>query len=186
MEGLIAWLTPDNAGKVYIDLSVNHNPLEDVDWTQIPPKLDTELGCNGPSAPNLGVLVDVKQFADITGDGEAEAFVAVACVGSTESWPDRLEVFDGASDSTNPRLIATLLDYNNAPDSESYYGPKSVNLRIDSITVSGKTVIVKSYGWWAVTDYFACKTMQVTDTFTWNGNGFTQGPRSALHLTCPS
>ncbi len=119
------------------------------------------------------VLLDVLKLIGSCAIPSAKAMYAI--------WSKIAGVVKDEAEETNPRLSATLLDNKNAPTAE-YYGPESVNLRIDSITVSGKTVIVESYGWWAATDCFACATMQVTDTFTWNGNGFTRGPRSALHL----
>jgi hypothetical protein len=148
--------------------------LKEVDWTKI--FSEKELGCPPPVSPGdpHGVQVGAKQFADVTGDGRPEAFVAVACVGSTESWPDRLEAFDGASAPAHPRRIATLLDYQDGID-----GPHGFGLRIQSIKVSGKHVIVVSKGW-LPGECFACGDRQVTDTFTWNGSIFIRGPRSVV------
>jgi len=155
------------------------NPLGKVDWTHV--VTESELGCNGTTpghiGPNLGVEVDAKQFADVTGDDNAEAFVAVACVGSTESWPDRLEVFDGASDPDHPRRIATLLDYQDGTDGTDGYG-----LRIQSITISGKMVTIVSRGW-TPGECFACGDQRITDTFTWNGSSFTRGSRLVTQIT---
>jgi len=147
-------------------------PLKEVDWTKVVP--EKELGCLPPVSPSdpHGVQVDAKQFADVTGDGKPEAFVVVACIGSTESWPDRLEVFDGASNPAHPRRIATLLDYQDGTD-----GHHGLGLRIQSIKVPGKHVIVVSKGWLSG-ECFACGDRQVTDTFTWNGSRFIRGPRS--------
>lgn len=122
--------------------------------------------------------VDEKQFADVTGDGKKEAFVAVACVASTSSWPDRLEVFDGASDPSHPRRIATLLDYNDGTDERGLRMGRNVGIP-RSITISGRVVTVVSLGY-APTDPNASPSLQITDTFTWNGSGFTRGPRSVV------
>ena len=149
--------------------------LEGVDWTKM--VTSTELGCNTPTGPGHGVEVDAKQFADVNGNGNAEAFVAAACVGSTESWPDRLEVFDGASDPAYPRRIATLLNYQDGTDGNRGYG-----LRVQSITVSGKQVTVVSKGW-LPGECFACGDRLVTDTFTWNGKSFIRGARSVTKLS---
>jgi hypothetical protein len=152
------------------------SPLEDVDWTQV--VTQKELGCDNPNyGPNHGVEVDAKQFADITGDGKAEAFVAVACVGSTESWPDRLEVFDGASDPAHPQRTAILLDYQDGSDGSSGEG-----LRIHSITISGKLITVVSRGW-TPEECYTCGDQRVTDIFTWNGSSFTRGSRSVVQMT---
>ena len=157
--------------------ATTENPLGKVDWTKA--VTETDLGCNGPTGPNNGELVDEKQFADVTGDGKEEAFVAVACRGITESWPDRLEVFDGASDPAHPRRIATLLDYQDGTD-----GTNGNGLRIQSIMISGKMVTVVSDGW-TPGECFACGDQQATDTFTWNGSGFTRGPRSVVQAKAP-
>jgi hypothetical protein len=150
--------------------------LQETDWTKV--VTEKELGCPPPvSSGDLhGVQVDAKQFADVTGDGKPEAFVAVACVGSTESWPDRLEVFDGASAPAHPRSIATLLNYQDGTD-----GPHGFGLRIQSIKVSGTQVVVVSKGW-LPKECFACGDRQVTDTFTWNGTRFIRGPRSVVRM----
>ncbi len=151
--------------------------LEGVDWTKV--ITEKELGCQPPAYPSdpHGVQVDVEKFADVTGDGNPEAFVAVACVGATESWPDRLEVFDGASDPAHPQRIATLLDYQDGTD-----GPQGLGLRIQSIQISGEQVTVVSKGW-LPGQCFACGDRRVTDTFTWNGSSFTRGPRSVTQMT---
>lgn len=157
------------------------NPLGKVDWTKV--VTETDLGCNGPTGPNLGVEVDEKQFADVDGDGMEEAFVAVACVASTSSWPDRLEVFDGASDPSHPRHIATLLDYQDGTDERGLRMGSNFGIP-QSITISGQTVSVVSLGY-APTDPDCCPRWQVTDTFTWNGSGFTRGPRSVVQAKAP-
>ena len=161
--------------------TANENPLGKVDWTKV--VTETDLGCNGPTGPHLGVQVDEKQFADVTGDGKKEAFVAVACVASTSSWPDRLEVFDGASDPAHPRLIATLLDYKDGTDERGLRIGGNVGIP-QSITISGRTVTVVSDGY-AATDSNASLSLQITDTFTWNGSGFTRAPRSVVQAKAP-
>lgn len=161
--------------------TTTENPLGKVDWTKV--ITETDLGCNGPTGPHLGVQVDEKQFADVTGDGKKEAFVAVACVASTSSWPDRLEVFDGASDPAHPRLIATLLDYKDGTDERGLRIGSNFGIP-QSITISGRTVTVVSLGY-APTDPDCCFSLQITDTFTWNGSGFTRGSRSVVQAKAP-
>jgi O-glycosyl hydrolase len=161
--------------------TTTENPLGKVDWTKA--VTETDLGCNGPTGPHLGVQVDEKQFADVTGDGKKEAFVAVACVASTSSWPDRLEVFDGASDPAHPRLMATLLDYKDGTDERGLRIGSTVGIP-HSITISGQTATVVSLGY-APTDPNCCPSRQITDTFTWNGSGFTRGPRSVVQAKAP-
>ncbi|GCE08178.1 hypothetical protein [Dictyobacter aurantiacus] len=150
--------------------------LQKTDWANIIP--GKELGCPAPvsSGDPHGIQVDAKQLADVTGDGKPEAFVAVACVGSTESWPDHLEVFDGASDPAHPRRITTLLNDQDGTDGSHGFG-----LRVQSIKVSGKLVTVVSKGW-LPGECFACGDQQVTDTFTWNGTRFIRGPRSVVRM----
>jgi hypothetical protein len=147
------------------------NPLGNVDWSKV--ITPTTLGCIGD---HPSVTVDEKQFADVTGDGKAEAFVAVACTAQTSSWPDRLEVFDGASSATAPRLITTLLDYHDGTDSRGLRMGNNFGIP-QSISISGTKVTVVSYGY-AASDANCCFSQRVTDTFTWNGKGFTRGQRS--------
>ena len=161
--------------------TANENPLGKVDWTKV--ITETDLGCNGPTGPHLGVQVDEKQFADVTGDGTKEAFVTVTCVASTSSWPDRLEVFDGASDPAHPQLIATLLDYKDGTDERGLRIGSLFGIP-QSITISGRTVTVVSLGY-TPTDPNASPSQQITDTFTWNGSGFTRGPRSVVQAKAP-
>jgi hypothetical protein len=147
------------------------NPLAGVDWT----KVITDMDC---SYLGQGLQLDVLQFADITGDGMAESFVAVSCKPINDSWPDFLEVFDGASDPTHPRHMATLLDYHDSPPEVPNDGPNGPGngsgLYIQSITILGRTVIIKS-----VAGYHTGITpVDVTDSFTWNGSSFTRGPRT--------
>ncbi len=42
--------------------TATENPLGKVDWTKA--VTETDLGCNGPTGPHLGVQVDEKQFAE--------------------------------------------------------------------------------------------------------------------------
>jgi O-glycosyl hydrolase len=171
----ISMLSSGNPG------TTTENPLGKVDWTKV--VTETDLGCNGPTGPHLGVQVDEKQFADVTGDGKKEAFVAVACVASTSSWPDRIEVFDGASDPAHPRLIATLLDYKDGTDERGLRIGSNFGIP-QSITISGRAVTVVSHGY-AASDGNCCFSLQITDTFTWNGSGFTRGSRSVVQAKAP-
>jgi len=161
--------------------TATENPLGKVDWTKV--VTQTDLGCNGPTGPNLGVQVDEKQFADVTRDGKEEVFVAVSCVASTSSWPDRLEVFDGASDPAHPRRIATLLDYHDGTDERGLRMGRNFGIP-QSITISGQTVVVVSLGY-ASSDPDCCPSQKVTDTFTWNGSGFTRGKRLVTKAKTP-
>ncbi|MBA3947301.1 MAG: hypothetical protein H0X37_22425 [Herpetosiphonaceae bacterium] len=176
ITGLGASLIPGNVAQITVALKVNPNPLEKVDWRQV----ITDLHCDGLDGPNRGVEIDEKQFADVTGDGKAEAFVAASCAPLTSSWPQRLYVFDGASDPTRPRLMATLLDYNDGTDTRGLrigdgfgYNPAP------SITIDGSTVTIVSAGY-APEDPNCCLTQQIVDTFTWTSNGFSRGKRSVV------
>jgi hypothetical protein len=183
-KGYTAWYNQASDHKWGAAATPTSPPKSDltrVDWTKV--VTETDLGCNGPTRPHLGVQVDEKQFADVTGDGKKEAFVAVACVASTSSWPDRLVVFDGASDPAHPRLIATLLDYQDGTDERGLRIGSNVGIP-QSITISGQTVTVVSLGY-APTDPDCCPSRQITDTFTWNGSGFTRGPRSVVQAKAP-
>jgi hypothetical protein len=136
--------------------------LGSVAWTRTIQDVDC-------STTGHGLEVDAEQYGDVTGDGKPEAFVAVACVPVTSSWPQRLEVFDGASDPSNPRRLATLLGYDDGTDERG--------LRIASITVAGRTVVVKSLGYHLDDPNAAGPRYHVHDSFTWDGGRFVRGPR---------
>lgn len=99
------------------------------------------------------------------------------------SWPDVLLVFDGASDITHPQLMAILLGYHDGTDARGLQmGDLSGIPR--SITISGQTVTVVSLGY-VSSDPNCCPSQRVTDTFTWNGSGFTRGARSVIQAKAP-
>jgi hypothetical protein len=147
-------------------LSVNHDPYADTDFTK---KELTGIDCETAPAPNLGRIVDDKVYADVNGDGFTDAIVSVACQGSTESWPDYLEVFDGASG----KLIATLIQPEHAHD---YFGLRIGYGALHGITVSGKEITVESAAW-SPSDSYPCPSWTVTDHYTWNGKSFDRSPR---------
>ncbi|HET8846741.1 MAG TPA: zinc ribbon domain-containing protein [Ktedonobacteraceae bacterium] len=153
------------------------NPLSQVNWT----KTITNLGCDQPGGPQLGVELDEQQFADITADNKAEAFVAVSCVPSTSSWPSYLEVFDGASDPAHPRLLAVLLKDTDGVDERGLRIGKNADLA-RSIAITRETVTVISQGY-ASTDANCCSSKQVTDVFTWNGQRFVHSSRSVVSVS---
>jgi len=130
------------------------NQLKNVDWTHVVSA--NELGCNDPDhGPHLGVEVDAKQFADITGDNN--------------------EVYDGASNVAHPRRIAVLLDYKASPDGTN----DGIGILIREISVSSKTVTVVSAGLRA-SDPNCCPGAKVTDKFTWDGSRFAHDSRSVV------
>jgi hypothetical protein len=136
--------------------------LGSVDWA----RTIRDVDC---STTGHGLEVDAVQYGDVTGDGKPEAFVAVACVPVTSSWPEQLKVFDGASDPSKPRRIATLLGYDDGTDGRG--------LRIASITVTGRNVVVKSLGYHPDDPNAAAPRYHVQDSFTWDGDHFVRGPR---------
>ncbi len=135
-----------------------------VDWT----KAITDMDC---STYGHGLQVDAKVTGDITGDGRPDVVVAVACVALTSSWPDKVFVYDGASDPSEPRRIATLLDYRDGTDDRG--------LRVRGMDIRESTVTVRSLSY-APQDPNAFLSRQVSDSFQWTGTGFQRGGR---HVT---
>lgn len=157
------------------------NNLRYVNWfDEVKP---VELGCEVPRGPGLGVNIDEVEYADVTGTGKEDAFVAASCRSSTSSWPDVLLVFDGASDITHPQLTARLLGYHDGTDERGLQIGDLSGIP-HSIIISGQTVTVISYGY-VSSDPNCCPSQRVTDTFTWNGSGFTRGARSVVQAKAP-
>jgi hypothetical protein len=136
--------------------------LASVDWT----KAVRDVNCE-ESGHGLGV--DSVQYQDVTGDGRPDAIVAVSCIPVTSSWAQKVEVFDGSSDPANPKEIAILLDYSDGTDERG--------LREAVSQVFGNTIFISSLGY-RPQDANAGTSLQVMDTFTWNGHGFVRGVRS--------
>jgi hypothetical protein len=135
------------------------SPLDGVDLARA-----VRLDCSQAGGP---AQVDEQAFGDVNDDGIDDAVVAAACTASTSSWPDRVEVFDGASpDPAHPRRLATLLDDGDGTDERG--------VRVQGIRIRGTTVTVTSTGYLAA-DPNAAPSQRVVDTFTWDGDGF--GPR---------
>jgi len=131
--------------------------LDDVDW----PSVIDDLDC---SPINEGVEVVDTASSDVTGDGVEDAFVWVDCVHPTSGWPQQLEAFDGSSDPANPTRIGVLV-------------PAAENLRSRELSFSGSSVTVRAAGF-AERDPNCCPSLEITQSFTWDGSDFVPGDRT--------
>lgn len=103
------------------------------------------------------MLVRIVYTADVTGDGVPDSLVSDTC--STESThnANTVEVFDGASDPSKPRRLATLL----SDDAQSIPW-------VLSLTTSGKTVTIKAGGYSARAP-MSCTDLYLTYTYVFDG-----------------
>jgi hypothetical protein len=131
--------------------------LGHVEW----PRVIDDLDC---SPINAGVEVVSTSAADVTGDEVEDAFVWVVCVHPTSGWPHQLEVFDGSSDPARPTQIGVLV-------------PAADNLRGGALSFSAGTVTVRANGF-AELDPNCCPSLEIVQSFTWDGNGFVAGERT--------
>lgn len=127
--------------------------------------------------PNTGQKPVIQKVvtADVTGDGTYDAVVARTCESSTAYWPSTVEVFDGTSQSKQPRRVGTLLTDVGKTDL-----PWATQVR-----VSGRTVTVEAYGVDAHTTQ-ACPSIAYTYRYTYDGGSFRRVGRDVGNAnTCP-
>jgi len=85
--------------------SASVDALAGVRWADHVRDCSIEHGGSG-----LGTVIDDVVKAELTGDGRVETLVLDRCESSTSSWPQQIEVFDGASDPTKPARLGVLLE----------------------------------------------------------------------------
>jgi hypothetical protein len=118
------------------------------------------------SVVGLGIEIAGKDFFDVTGDGVKEAFVRVGCQGSTESWPNQVNVYDGSSNVGHPKLIGVLAKIND-----------KARHRISKVSRVGSVVTVMTDEWSPVASG-CCSDIVTQQRFTWHGSGFDAAPRT--------
>jgi hypothetical protein len=130
----------------------SNSPLVNVDWSSLTHKLDC-------SAIGQGIEIRDKDYFDLTGDGKKEAFVRVACNVLTGGSSDQVEVYDGGSSLSAPRLLGVLHPYKpSAPEEE----------QVKIVTVSGSVVTVSGIRYL----HSAEPNPNWTQTYTWSGGAF--------------
>lgn len=137
-----------------------------VDWRRV---AGGDVDCH---LPGLGLESPVVRYHDVTGDGFPDPFVALRCRTGDSSAFDQLEVFDGASDPTNPRRLGILI---RAPLSHDYPVAIQTGMKIESLSFAGSlvTIVGKMY---EPRDSVACPSISATQTDTWSGAAFDRGP----------
>jgi hypothetical protein len=131
-------------------------PLTNVDWLSIKHPLDC-------STPGSSVEVLHTIYFDVTGDGVKEAFVQVDCTVMTGSASDQVEVFDGASALSAPRLIGIL----NPVAGAAKHTTKTITASGPLVTLSGVE--------WSTNAPGCCADIAWTQTYTWSGGKFQPG-----------
>ena len=108
----------------------------------------------------LGTVIDDVVKGDLTGDGRVETLVVDRCESSTSSWPQQIEVFDGASDPAAPRRLGVLLD------GDSDY-PRDVTATVEP----GGRVVIVGRGL-SATAPLCCPDVGIRRVYTYDGGAF--------------
>jgi hypothetical protein len=122
------------------------------------------------------ILIQKVVTADVNGDGTHDALVAHACSPITAYWPTEVDVFDGASASSAPKRLGTLLKDVGASDMPY----------LDSMKVKdGGVVVIAAYGV-GPGDDAACPSVYYTYQYTFSGGRFSRVGRDAGNADhCP-
>ncbi|UQU62872.1 hypothetical protein COUCH_28080 [Couchioplanes caeruleus] len=120
--------------------------------------------------PNDGQKTVIRKVvtADVTGDGTYDALVARGCEARTSYFPSTVEVFDGASQSSRPRRIATLLEEAGATDQPW----------LTTVRVSGRQVVIEANGT-GPRDTNACPSVAFTYRYRFSGDEVQRVSRDA-------
>ncbi|HEY3683125.1 MAG TPA: hypothetical protein VGL93_08805 [Streptosporangiaceae bacterium] len=139
-------------------------PLAQARWASV---ID-DLGCDTSWGEGGRVLVDAESYGDVNGDAIPDAVIAASCATPTSSAPEKVEVFDGASNVTDPRRLATLLDYKDGTDVRG--------IRVTAVVIKDAKITVRSFGY-ADMDPNSTPSHHVVDTFHWRNGGFVHDNR---------
>jgi hypothetical protein len=94
------WKHARSPARVRVVAPALRNQLGGVDWLRV---IGPRLGC-GTHVEMYTIPVE----HDITGDGTPDTFVTLDCYTGNSSYPDHVEVYDGASSPAAPRLLGVL------------------------------------------------------------------------------
>jgi hypothetical protein len=122
----------------------------------------------------LGTLIDDVVTGDVTGDGRVDTLVVDRCNSSTSSWPQEIEVFDGASDPAHPTRLAILLK-----DDKDY--PRDLSVTVEP----GGRVVVVGKGL-SYTAPLCCPDIDIRRVFSWSGGSFTLAESTTSPAAPPS
>ncbi|WIM93187.1 hypothetical protein ACTOB_005158 [Actinoplanes oblitus] len=137
----------------------------DADWKKFIEK------CDAPQK----VMIQKVVTADVNGDGTFDALVAHACSPITSYWPTVVDVFDGASSSSKPKRLGTLLQ-DVGPDDMPY---------LDTLKVRKGVVTIEAYGVDKETDA-SCPSIYYTYEYKYTGAKFARISRGAGNANhCP-
>jgi hypothetical protein len=113
------------------------------------------------------ILIQKVTTGDVNGDGTYDALVGHACSPITSYWPSEVDVFDGASSTSAPKRLGTLLADVGASDSPY----------LDSLKVKNGTVVIGAYGAEAGGDR-TCLSTYFTYQFKFKSGKFTRTART--------
>jgi hypothetical protein len=124
--------------------------------------------------PGQGTIIGDVVKGDVTRDGRVDTLVVDECRSPTSSWPQAVEVFDGASDPAKPTRIATLLD-----GDERYLRDLKVEVTADG------SVVITSNGVSESAPH-CCPDLVARDVFRYVDGKFVHAESSASPATSPS
>ncbi len=141
-------------------------PTPPREWSEVV-QLDCSSAIEGP-------LVRVVAETDITGDQVPETFLVSECEASTSSWPQVLSIYGGATGSTNPSRLQTLLDYEDGVDFRGLRDIHILELVDDALTVGAVA--------YADLDGNCCPSLAVVDYFVWAGSQYEHVSRDVTPI----
>jgi hypothetical protein len=124
--------------------------------------------------PGLGTIIGDVVKGDATGDGRVDTLVVDECRSPTSSWPEVVEVFDGASDPAKPTRIAALLE-----GDERYLRDLNVEVTVDG------GVVVTSNGVSESAPH-CCPDLVARDVFRYVDGKFVHAESSESPAPSPS
>ena len=143
--------------------------LAGVHWDQYVRSCSIDEGGSG-----LGTVIDDVVKGDVTADGRVDTLVVDRCNASTSSWPQVIEVFDGASNPARPRRLATLLKGD--PDY-----PRDVRVTVEP----GGRVVVAGRGL-SPAAALCCPDIEIRRVFTWSDGSFSLTESSTAPAAQPT
>ncbi len=143
--------------------------LAGVQWPNFVRDCSIDEGGSG-----LGTVIDDVVKGDVTADGRVDTLVVDRCNASTSSWPQQIEVFDGASDPAHPTRLAKLLK------GDPNY-PRDVRVTVDS----GGRVVVVGQGLSASAP-LCCPDLEIRRVFTWSNGSFSLTESTTAPVAQPS
>ena len=145
------------------------NALAGVHWQDYVRNCSVAEGGSG-----LGTVIDDVVAGDVTGDGRVDTLVVDRCESSTSSWPQEIEVFDGASNPAHPTRLAVLL-----------HGDKDYPRDLSVTVERGGRIVVVGKGL-SYSAPLCCPDIEIHKVFVWSGWSLSLVESSTFPAVGPS